>query len=225
MVLLRWTSAIPFLLVWVNLCLTWCVPVYAFDDSTGVLRDTVAVRTVEVRQLDLQQSSVILRMEDISSNAIYAGRKTEVVAIDQRWMNTASNQAREAFASVAGINIWESDGSGVQLGIGGRGLSPNRTSNFTTRQNGYDIAADPLGYPESYYTPPLDLVERIDIVRGGGALRYGTQFGGTINFVLRAPERSVPLQARVAAAGGSFGQAMLVADLSGTIGATSYRAY
>jgi Fe(3+) dicitrate transport protein len=30
-------------------------------------------------------------------------------------------------------------------------LDPNRTSNFNTRQNGYDISADVLGYPESYY--------------------------------------------------------------------------
>ena len=28
---------------------------------------------------------------------------------------------------------------GLQLNIGGRGLDPNRTSNFNTRQNGYDI--------------------------------------------------------------------------------------
>jgi Fe(3+) dicitrate transport protein len=34
----------------------------------------------------------------------------------------------------------------VQLGLGGRGLSPNRNSNFNTRQNGYDTAAaDALG--------------------------------------------------------------------------------
>jgi Fe(3+) dicitrate transport protein len=31
------------------------------------------------------------------------------------------------------------------LSIGGRGLDPNRTSNFNTRQNGYDISADVLG--------------------------------------------------------------------------------
>ena len=83
---------------------------------------------------------------------------------------------------MSGLNIWESDGAGVQLGIGGRGLSPNRNSNFNTRQNGYDISADPLGYPESYYSPPLEAIERIEIVRGAASLQYGTQFGGMLNF-------------------------------------------
>ncbi|MGB1032237.1 MAG: TonB-dependent receptor family protein, partial [Flavobacteriales bacterium] len=76
-------------------------------------------------------------------------------------------------------------GAGLQLGIGGRGLNPNRTSNFNTRQNGYDISADPHGYPESYYSPPLQAVERIEVLRGAAGLQFGPQFGGMINFELR----------------------------------------
>ena len=61
----------------------------------------------------------------------------------------------EMYAKIPGLNIWENAGAGIQVGIGGRGLSPKRTANFNTRQNGYDISADALGYPESYYTPPV----------------------------------------------------------------------
>ncbi len=65
--------------------------------------------------------------------------------------NTATNNSRQIYSKIAGLNIFESDGgAGLQLSIGGRGLDPNRTSNFNTRQNGYDISADALGYPESY---------------------------------------------------------------------------
>jgi Fe(3+) dicitrate transport protein len=64
--------------------------------------------------------------------------------------NKATNNARQIFAQVVGLTNESSDG-GLQLSIGGRGLDPNRTSNFNTRQNGYDISADVLGYPESYY--------------------------------------------------------------------------
>ena len=71
--------------------------------------------------------------------------------------------------------------------IGGRGLDPNRTSNFNTRQNGYDISADVLGYPESYYSPPAELIKEIQIVRGAASLQYGTQFGGLVNFKLKEP--------------------------------------
>ena len=43
-----------------------------------------------------------------------------------------------------GLNIFQNDDAGLQLNIGGRGLDPNRTSNFNTRQNGYDISAATL---------------------------------------------------------------------------------
>jgi len=88
-------------------------------------------------------------------------------------------------AKVPGIHIWESDPSGIQIGIAARGLSPNRSWEFNIRQNGYDIAADPFGYPEAYYNPQLQAVQRIEIVRGQGALQYGPQFGGMVNYILK----------------------------------------
>ncbi|HLG38904.1 MAG TPA: TonB-dependent receptor, partial [Chitinophagaceae bacterium] len=69
--------------------------------------------------------------------------------------------------------------------IAARGLSPNRSWEFNVRQNGYDIAADPFGYPEAYYNPQLQAVQRIEIVRGQGSLQYGPQFGGLVNYILR----------------------------------------
>jgi Fe(3+) dicitrate transport protein len=92
---------------------------------------------------------------------------------------------RQVLAKVPGIHIWESDPSGIQIGIAARGLSPNRSWEFNIRQNGYDIAADPFGYPEAYYNPQLQAVQRIEIVRGQGALQYGPQFGGMVNYILK----------------------------------------
>ena len=42
-----------------------------------------------------------------------------------------------------------------------------------------------MGYPESYYTPPSEALDRIEIIRGAASLQYGTQFGGLVNFVLK----------------------------------------
>jgi len=92
---------------------------------------------------------------------------------------------RQVLAKVPGIHVWESDPSGIQIGIAARGLSPNRSWEFNIRQNGYDIAADPFGYPEAYYNPQLQAVQRIEVVRGQGALQYGPQFGGLVNYILR----------------------------------------
>ena len=101
----------------------------------------------------------------------------------------ASNNSRQIYAQISGLNIYQNDDAGLQLNIGGRGLDPNRTSNFNTRQNGYDISADVLGYPESYYSPPAEAVKEIQIVKDA-SLQYGTQFGGLVNFKLIEPNPS-----------------------------------
>ncbi|MEX2484541.1 MAG: TonB-dependent receptor [Brumimicrobium sp.] len=132
---------------------------------------------------------------------------------------------RETFAKIPGINIWENDGAGIQVGIGGRGLSPKRTANFNTRQNGYDISADALGYPESYYTPPIEALKSIEIIRGSAALQFGTQFGGLLNFVIRDPVEHSPFEFTTRNTVGGYNYLSTFNRVSGTSKRTSYQAY
>ena len=139
------------------------------------------LRTLEIES-QREKTYGITRLRSVEDFVIYEGKKSEVIVIDELQANLATNNARQVYAKVTGLNIWESDGAGLQLGVGGRGLSPNRTASFNVRQNGYDISADALGYPESYYTPPTEALDRIEVVRGAASLQYGTQFGGLLNF-------------------------------------------
>lgn len=125
------------------------------------------------------------QLPEIVGTSIYAGKKNALIVLDNVQGNVVTNTMRQVMAKVPGIHIWESDPSGIQIGIAARGLSPNRSWEFNTRQNGYDIAADPFGYPEAYYNPQLQAVQRIEVVRGQGALQYGPQFGGLVNYILR----------------------------------------
>ncbi len=134
------------------------------------------------------------RLKDFEKTAIYAGKKTEVILVEQSMANLASNNARQIYSQIPGLNIYQNDDAGLQLHIGGRGLDPNRTSNFNTRQNNYDISADVLGYPESYYTPPSEAIDEIQIVRGAASLQYGTQFGGLVNFKLKSSTTYKPIE-------------------------------
>jgi Fe(3+) dicitrate transport protein len=129
------------------------------------------------------------KLRDVEETAIYAGKKTEVISISKLTANKAINNTRQIFAQVVGLTINEGSEGGLQLSIGGRGLNPNRTSNFNTRQNDYDISADVLGYPESYYATPTEALEEIQIVRGAASLQYGTQFGGLVNFKIKLPSK------------------------------------
>jgi len=165
------------------------------------------------------------QLKEVEGTAIYAGKKTEVVVLDNLTANLAGGNARQIYAQVVGLNIYENNDAGLQLNIGGRGLDPNRTSNFNTRQNGYDISADVLGYPESYYTPPAEAIEQIEVVRGAASLQYGTQFGGLINFKLKRPNTSKKLEWVSRQGIGSYGLFTSFNSLSGTIGKTGYYAY
>lgn len=156
-------------------------------------------------------------LKPVENFGIYEGKKTEVIEMSEITANVSTNNARQVYAKITGLNIWESDGAGLQLGIGGRGLSPNRTANFNVRQNGYDISADALGYPESYYTPPLEAIERIEMVRGAASLQYGTQFGGMLNFRFKQGNANKPIEVLLRNSVGSWGFFNTFTSLGGTL--------
>ncbi|NQZ77442.1 MAG: carboxypeptidase-like regulatory domain-containing protein [Ekhidna sp.] len=128
-----------------------------------------------------QETTGISRLKAVDGFGIYEAKKNELIILNDFAANKVANNARQVFAKVPGLNIWESDFAGLQLDIAARGLGPSRTANFNTRQNGYDMSADALGYPESYYMPAMQAVDKIEIVRGAASLQYGTQFGGMLN--------------------------------------------
>ena len=161
------------------------------------------------------------RLKDVEETAIYAGKKTEVVSVEKLTANKSTNNARQIFGQVVGLTINENSDGGLQLSIGGRGLNPNRTSNFNTRQNGYDISADVLGYPESYYATPTEALDEVQIIRGAASLQYGTQFGGLVNFKLKSPSNK-PFEIQTRNTLGSFGLFTNFTSLSGTKGKFSY---
>ncbi|MCU0360122.1 MAG: TonB-dependent receptor, partial [Bacteroidia bacterium] len=185
--------------------------------------DVMALNEVEVF-VERDNSFGISRLNNVEGTAIYAGKKSESVILEDLNANLAANNSRQLFSKVPGINVFENEGSGSSIGVGGRGLNPNRISNFNTRQNGYDISADALGYPESYYTPPSEAIERIDILRGASGLQYGTQFGGLINYRFRLAEKK-PIAGNFRQTVGSFGFFNSFNQLSGTAKKWDYNTF
>ena len=172
-----------------------------------------------------QEDYELTQLKPVEGTHIYAGKKSEVVNLDLVLANKATNNARQIYAKVAGLNIYDNGDGGLQLNIGGRGLDPNRTANFNTRQNDYDISADVLGYPESYYTPPSEAIDKIQIVRGAASLQYGTQLGGLVNFKLKKPSKNKPIELVTRNSVGSFTSLSNFTGIGGTSGKLSYYAF
>lgn len=164
------------------LLLFYATAFYAQDKFEDIENDTIK-KLATVIITAKQQSPE--RMPEIKENVLFSGKKNEVLKLSNINGNFSTNNAREIFSRVPGVTIWENEGSGIQINVGVRGLSPNRSWELNTRQNGYDISSDVFGYPEAYYNPPLEAVETIELVRGGSSLQFGPQFGGMLNYVLK----------------------------------------
>lgn len=219
---------------------TYDVVVFAFEyrvlERTLNLTSSSTIR-FQLQPLAAQQLSEVVitqerekvfalqKLKTVEGTAIYAGKKSEVVLVENLTGNLAVNNARQVYNQVVGLNIYDNGDGGLQLNIGGRGLDPNRTANFNVRQNGYDISADALGYPESYYTPAVEALQQIQVVRGAASLQYGPQFGGLINFKLKKPNPNKKLELVSRQTMGSFGLFTSFNSLSGTMGDFSYYTY
>lgn len=164
------------------------------------------------------------RMPEIKGNVIFSGKKNEVLKLSSINGNLTNNNAREIFARIPGVTVWENEGSGLQINVGVRGLSPNRSWELNTRQNGVDISADVFGYPEAYYNPPLEAVETILLVRGGASLQFGPQFGGMLNYVLKR-EKDKPFSFETQNTVGSYGLISTFNAIGGKYKKWSYYVY
>lgn len=164
------------------------------------------------------------RMPETKDNVLFSGKKNEVLKLSNINGNLTNNNAREIFARIPGVTVWENEGSGLQINVGVRGLSPNRSWELNTRQNGVDISADVFGYPEAYYNPPLEAVETIQMVRGGASLQFGPQFGGMLNYVLKT-EKNKPFSFETQNTAGSFGLVSSFNAIGGKYKKFSYYVY
>lgn len=146
---------------------------------TGITRDTLLKPIVF---FDYSKKATTEFLPEWKEGVVYAGKSTFEVTVKNLQVDATGNAARQWMAKVPGMSIWESDGSGLNTSIATRGWSPNRSWDMNVRMDGFDIAADPMGYPEAYYAPPTEFLAGIQLVKGAGALAYGTQFGGYLNY-------------------------------------------
>lgn len=182
-------------------------------------------KNVHLNAIEIKEYKSINSLEfmpEIKDNVIYAGKKTEVIRMDKSHADLSTNNTRQVFAKVPGLSVWENDGSGIQVGVATRGLSPNRSWEFNVRQNGYDISSEAFGYPESYYSPPMEALEKIEVIRGAASLQYGPQFGGLLNYRIKKanPNKAISLETQQTV--GSYGLFNTFNAVGGTIKKFSY---
>jgi Fe(3+) dicitrate transport protein len=158
----------------------------------------------------------------VDGTRIYSGKKTTVLDLDAL-PAIINNNYRQALALTPGLLLSEETTPLVSIGY--RGLAPHRAQFMQVLKDGIPIHADMFGYPEAYYTPPLDTVDRMEFIRGGASLMYGPQPGGGLNYVTHTPSRSVRFSGGSSQILGSDGLYSTFNYATGTEGRVGYYAY
>ena len=204
------------------LCFTICVSAQS-PDSISVKKNAYQLQEINISGVRTVKGMGYL--SEVNNGVIYSGKKTEVLLVDSMDANTAQSNPRQVMGRIPGAVFSETLGSGFPSnGVGFRGLDPTQSIETNTRMNGYNITADLYGYPEAYFVPTLEAVQRIEVIRGASSLQFGPQFGGVINYVIRdAPAKPIEYAAEIT--GGSFGLFNFFNAVGGTYKWLSYYGY
>ncbi len=194
-------------------------------DSSGARRDSLGRRIAGVLVTARRQPGSITAAPRITAGMLTTGAKSEVVQVRGATANVAQKVARQLFAEVPGVFVYDMDGAGNQVNISARGLDAHRSWEFSVRQNGVVTNSDVYAYPASHYSPPMEAIERVELVRGTAALGYGSQFGGVINYVVRTPDTSRAATLDVQTGAGSFGLRNAFVGIGGRLGRVTYYTY
>lgn len=187
-------------------------------------RDSVNNKVLREVSINAQRET-IQRLPGIQNTYIWSGKKTEVVNLQNIDANVAEKTPRQIFAKIPGVFVYDMDGTGNQTNISTRGLDPHRGWEFNIRADGAITNSDMYGYPASHFSLPFEAVGRIELVRGTGALQYGAQFGGLLNYVLKQPDTTRRFGFETINSAGSYGLVSTYNAIGGKIGKVQYYAY
>jgi Fe(3+) dicitrate transport protein len=189
------------------------------EDSSKVLK----LNEVQIKEQQFKFN--IQSLPNTKGTYLYAGKKTEVINVLGLNANIAEKTARQIFAKVPGIFVYDMDGTGNQLNISTRGLDPHRGWEFNVRKDAIITNTDMYGYPASHYSMPMEAIQNIELVRGTGSLQYGAQFGGMLNYVSKQGDSTKTFDFETTNSIGSYGLFSTYNAIGGQVGKVNYYAY
>src|SRR5882672_2873509 len=156
----------------------------------------------------------------VEGTRINVGKKTSFVK-PAEFPTFAGNDYREVMATTPGLIVSEEPQSPI-INFGYRGLNSQRSEFMQVLEDGISLKNEQFGFPETHYTPILDAVERIELIRAGAALQYGCQPGGALNFVMKMPRMDAPFHFTTRNVFGSYGYYRNYTEVDGTVGPFGY---
>lgn len=191
----------------------------------GQKTDSIRTKSLDAVTIAGDKLFSVERLPKVKGTYLWAGRKNEVINVQNLDATIAEKTPRQIFSKVPGVFVYDMDGSGNQTNISTRGLDPHRGWEYNIRKNGIITNSDMYGYPASHYSMPMEAVDHIELVRGTGSLQYGAQFGGMLNYVSKKPDTVKAFTFESVNSLGSFNMMSTYNAVSGTVGKVQYYAY
>lgn len=109
------------------------------------------------------------------------------VVTEQALTEAGNRTLEDALRQVPGVTVADESGTGVLPNIGVRGLNPLRSEQVLLLQDGIPMTLAPYGQTGASLFPlTLQMVQAVDVARGGVAVHYGpNNVGGVVNFLTR----------------------------------------
>lgn len=181
-------------------------------------------RRVQFRlQIGSLNENVVVLAQEVAGNSERLRRLPGSVDIVDRDTLASANvlTTNEALRKIAGVHVRDEEGLGLRPNIGIRGLNPTRSTKVLLLEDGIPLTYAPYGDNASYYHPPIERFERIEVFKGGAQIGYGPQtISGLVNYITPTPpSRSA---GAVHVAGGNRGYLNGHANYGNTVGKTGF---
>ncbi len=203
-------------------CMTSASVAIGQENSTS---DSLRARILSPVTVRGTRSVVVESLPNIHGTYLMGGKRSESIRLSDIDANVAEKNPRQIFARIPGLFVYDMDGTGNQINVSTRGLDPHRSWENNIRQNGVITNSDMYGYPASHYSPPMESMERVELVRGTASLQYGAQFGGMLNYITKVADTTRPFSFETINSLGSFGLVSTYNAIGGRVGKLTYYGY
>jgi len=123
---------------------------------------------------------------------------------------------QEVITSTPGVYGVADDGMGqTRMSLSIRGLQSRRTQRVLVMEDGMPIQPAPYVFSPLYYNPPVERIEKVEVIKGSSSIRHGPQtMAGVVNYVTSRPQRQSP-GGRIKLTGGSNQYTSTFAEFGG----------
>jgi Fe(3+) dicitrate transport protein len=143
----------------------------------------------QLRVGGLTEDVVVVAGEIAGSHERLRRLPGSVDIVDRETLNRSHVMTtNEALRKVAGLHVRDEEGFGLRPNIGIRGLNPTRSTKVLLMEDGIPLTYALYGDNASYYHPPIDRFERLEVLKGSAQIAYGPQtVGGAVNYLTPRP--------------------------------------